>query len=105
MSKIQLPPKRNQSDTQEDKPAPKISEKKIQDIINKGGSPTKSAEPVVDRVKNFNLSVLESDLDIIGKLCNQRPKKPGRVIAFSKKDWLLEAVQEKIERERKKYKL
>lgn len=105
MSKIQLPPKKNTVVQKEDKLVPKISEKEIQLIINKGGSPIQAAEPVKNNVKNFNLHVLESDLDTIGQLCNKRPKKPGRIIGFSKKDWLLEAIQEKIEREQKKYKI
>jgi hypothetical protein len=103
MSKIQLPPKKNAEIQMDDKPVSKVNEKKIQYIINKGGSPVKTDEPLIDTVKNFNIMVLESDLHIIGELCNKRPKKPGRVIGFSKKDWLLEAVQEKIERERRKY--
>jgi hypothetical protein len=105
MSKIQLPPKKSPEVQKEDKSVPKFSEKEIQLIINKGGSPIQTSELVDDKVKNFNLHVLESDLNTIGELCNKRPKKPGRIIGFSKKDWLLEAIQEKIERERKKYKI
>ena len=105
MSKIQLPPKKNTEVQQEENRPAKVSERKIQEIINKGGSPVQVDEPNEDKIKNFNLMVLESDLKFIGKLCNKRPKKPGRIIGFSKKDWLLEAVQEKIDRERKKYKL
>lgn len=105
MSKIQLPPKKKTEIQQEENPPAKVSERKIQEIINKGGSPVQVNEPTEDKIKNFNLLVLESDLNFIGKLCDKRPKKPGRIIGFSKKDWLLEAVQEKIDRERKKYKL
>lgn len=105
MSKIQLPPKKNQEAQKSEQSAPKISEKEIQHIINKCGSPIQSTNKVEDKIKNFNLLILENDLNLIGELCNKRPKKPGRIIGFSKKDWLLEAVQEKIEREQKKYKL
>lgn len=104
MSKIQLPPKKDTEETKDNSNLKKISERKIQEIINKGGSPI-TREPEDDKIKNFNLLVLESDLNIIGKLCDQRPKKPGRVIGFSKKDWLLEAVQEKIDREKRKFRL
>ena len=103
MSKIQLPPKRNTETTKEERPAPKVSEKKIKEIINKGGSPTQVDKPANDVVKNFNILILESDLEIIADLCDKRPKKPGRIIGFSKKDWLLEAIQEKIDREKKKF--
>jgi hypothetical protein len=102
MSKIQLPPKREPETNNPVKAEPKISEKKIRQIINKGGSPTQKEAPETDTLKNFNILVYESDLDTIGELCDLRPKKPGRVIGFSKKDWFLEAVQEKIARERKK---
>jgi hypothetical protein len=105
MSKIQLPPKKSPEVQKEDKAVPKFSEKEIQLIINKGGSPIQATETVEAKVKNFNLHVLESDLNTIGDLCSRRPKKPGRIIGFSKKDWLLEAIQEKIEREKKKYKI
>lgn len=104
MSKIQLPPKKEAVETKDISNIKKVSERKIQEIINKGGSPI-TTEPADDKIKNFNLLVLESDLNIIGKLCDQRPKKPGRVIGFSKKDWLLEAVQEKIDREKRKFHL
>lgn len=105
MSKIQLPPKKTAEVQQEENRPTKVRERQIQKIINKGGSPVQVDEPHEDKIKNFNLMVLESDLSFIGKLCNKRPKKPGRIIGFSKKDWLLEAVQEKIDRERKKYNL
>lgn len=104
MSKIQLPPKKDTEETKDKSNLKKISERKIQEIINKGGSPI-TRELADDKIKNFNLLVLESDLNIIGKLCDQRPKKPGRVIGFSKKDWFLEAVQEKIDREKRKFRL
>ncbi|RYE36793.1 MAG: hypothetical protein EOP42_02045 [Sphingobacteriaceae bacterium] len=105
MSKIQLPPKKNSEISKDEKLLPKVSEKEIQLIINKGGSPTQINNEIKDKIKNFNLLILESDLNLISEFCNKRPKKPGRIIGFSKKDWLLEAVQEKIEREQKKYKL
>lgn len=105
MSKIQLPPKRQPENQTNEKPVLKLTEKKIQEIINKGGSTIKNIDSIEDKLKNFNILVLESDLEIIGKLCDKRPKKHGRIIGFSKKDWLLEAVQEKIDREIKKYHL
>ena len=102
MSKIQLPPKRITEVAVDDKPKLKVSEKKIQQIINKGGSPIKISSAEIVNFKNFNILVSENDLKIIGELCDRRPKKPGRIIGFSKKDWIMEAVQEKIEREKRK---
>ena len=105
MSKIQLPPKRKPEAPKDERSTAKVSEKKIKEIINKGGSPIQADQPANDRVKNFNILILESDLEIIGELCDKRPKKPGRIIGVSKKDWLLEAIQEKIDREKKKFNL
>ena len=102
MTKIQLPPKKASELNTPAKAEPKVSEKKIREIINKGGSPTQKQAPETDTLKNFNILVYESDLNTIGDLCDLRPKKPGRAIGFSKKDWFLEAVQEKIVREKKK---
>ncbi|MHA4894972.1 hypothetical protein ACXZ1K_09480 [Pedobacter sp. PWIIR3] len=103
MSKIQLPPKRTPEIKVEERPTSRASEKKIKEIINKGGSPKQVDRPAEDKVKNFNILILESDLETIAELCDRRPKKPGRIIGFSKKDWLLEAIQEKIDKERKKF--
>lgn len=103
MSKIQLPPKRKSEAQTEERIVSKATEKKIKEIIDKGGSPKQVSKPTEDKVKNFNIMILESDLETIGELCDKRPKKPGRVIGFSKKDWFLEAIQEKIDREKKKF--
>ncbi len=58
MSKIQLPPKKKTEVQQEENPPAKVSERKIQEIINKGGSPVQVNEPDEDKIKNFNLLVL-----------------------------------------------
>jgi hypothetical protein len=103
MSKIQLPPKKENLVSNKAE-FPKVSEKKIKEIISKGGSPVKNTvEP--PKIKNFNLLIFESDLETISKLCDKRPKKIGRKISFSKNDWLQEAVRDKIEREKKEFNL
>ena len=103
MTKIALPPKRQAEVGSPVKADPKIKEKDILEIINRGGSPVLPVIENTEVLKNFNILIYESDLKIIGELCDKRPKKPGKVIRFSKKDWILEAVLEKIERERKRY--
>jgi hypothetical protein len=80
------------------------AEKKISEVINKGGSTTKTADVTDDAVKNFNIKLLESELAQINELRDQRPrprgqKRPG----ISLHGWLLEAINEKIENETKKY--
>jgi hypothetical protein len=106
MAKIQLPPKKDE------KPAPvkaiKTNEKKIRDVIGKGGSTTKSAEgPDQEQVfKNFNIKILDSEIQTINELRERRPKARGQKrMGISLHDWIIEAVQEKIERERKSAKV
>src|ERR1044071_6738561 len=84
-------------------PAKKVSERKINEVLSRGLNSQKPAELQNDKEKNFSLSIMESQLRLIGQLCDKRPKKPGRRIALSKQDWIMEAVQEKLERETKKY--
>ena len=99
MSKIQLPPQRNEVIDQ--KP---ISEKKITEIINKGGSSIQETNKILnDELKVFTIKIPKSDLEMISMLCKKRPQRIGRKISFAKQDWFLDAVKEKIERERKKY--
>jgi hypothetical protein len=100
MSKIQLPPQRNNGDIKEKS----ISEKKIIDVINKGGSSIQEPDnPSPDVLKVFTIKIPKSDLEIISILCKKRPQRIGRKISFAKQDWFLDAVKEKIERERKKF--
>ncbi len=82
----------------------KVSERKINEVLSRGlNSSRKEPELQNDKEKNFSLSIMESQLQVIGQLCDKRPKKPGRRIGLSKQDWIMEAVQEKLERETKKY--
>lgn len=98
MSKIQLPPQKNEGI--EHKP---ISEKKIIEVVNKGGSSIRDTDEVDDELKVFTIKIQKSDLEMVSILCKQRPQRIGRKISFAKQDWFLDAVKEKIERERKKY--
>lgn len=84
-------------------PVKKVSEKKINEVLNRGLNTSKNLEVANDKAKSFSLDIMESQLKIIGDLCEKRPKRPGRRISLSKQDWILEAVLEKIERETKKY--
>ncbi|RDC58785.1 P-loop NTPase family protein [Adhaeribacter pallidiroseus] len=109
MAKIKLPPAKNPKEA----PTPEISkvdEKKILNVINKGGSTTKKAEldtvPPEEVIKNFNIKLLESELNIINDLRKKRPKARGQSrLGISLQGWMEEAIQEKIEKEKKKYKI
>lgn len=82
-----------------------MSEKRISDIINKGGSTTKATEPSdPDKLKNFNIKILESELQTINELRQKRPKARGQKrLGISLHDWLIEAIKDKIEKEKKKF--
>lgn len=92
-SKIQLPPKKE------------IDENKIKNVINKGGSPASYIEEptTFENIKNFNVKMTENDLQMISILCKKRPSILGRKLAFTKQEWFLEAIREKMERETKEY--
>lgn len=85
----------------------KVSEKKIDEIINRGSSTVnKPEQPKPDQIKNFNVKILSSSLAEIDQLRAKRPRKPtSPKLGISSHDWILEAIEEKIQREKKKYKI
>ncbi|QLG13467.1 hypothetical protein HLB42_21315 (plasmid) [Deinococcus sp. D7000] len=91
-----------------------VPEDRVQEIIRRGGTvaadlsspPTppvatgESSEPALtDELKNVQLRVYESTLQEIDRL--RRAQAKGRRPA-SRHAWLLDAVEEKLERERRK---
>lgn len=89
-----------------DSPAKKVSEKKIQEFINKGGGATakgRQAQESADVTKSIKLILKATEMDAIKQLRDQRPKNRSRKITISVHDWVLEAIEEKIQREQKKY--
>lgn len=101
MGNITLPPVKNPSPDLVTKRG--TDEKKISAVINKGGSPTKA--PVsLTAFKNFNIRILEVELEKINRLRELRPKGRGlKRPGISLHDWIIEAIQEKLERESRKY--
>lgn len=81
-----------------------ISEHKIQQFINRGGKPTnKVEEPTeVGGTKSIKLIMTDKEMSTIKELRDKRPSR-SRKIPISVHDWVIEAIQEKIEREKKKY--
>lgn len=102
--KIALPPHKDTNVQESKKVVSKADEKKIQEVIKKGASAPKIVTPDTDKLKNINIHIFESELQTIRNLREQRPKPRGRRLAISVHDWIIEAIQEKIERERKSYK-
>lgn len=84
----------------------KIDEKKIDAIINRGSSSVASSSSEVVQLKNFNIKITASTLESIDEVRAKRPRKPtSPKLGISTQDWLLEAIAEKLERERKRYKI
>ena len=88
-------------------PKKQVSEQQIEAIINKGGKTTveskeKTADP--NSTKSIKLIMTVDEMEKIKELRDKRPAKSrSRKITISVHDWVIEAVQEKIERERRKY--
>ncbi|GAB3900853.1 hypothetical protein GCM10028825_52540 [Spirosoma agri] len=92
-----LPPPRKKAAT----------EAEIEAVINKGGSTTKKVEKSPDdenTVKFFNLRLTSGVLKKIEELRAKRPRKlASPKLGISTHDWMLEAIEEKMQREAKKY--
>jgi hypothetical protein len=88
-------------------PKKKVSEQQIDAIINKGGKTTvESIDKPLDpnSTKSIKLIMTVDEMEMIKELRDRRPAKSrSRKITISVHDWVIEAVQEKIERERRKY--
>lgn len=88
-------------------PKKRVSEQQIDAIINKGGKTTvESKEQPADpnSTKSIKLIMTVDEMEAIKRLRDKRPAKSrSRKITISVHDWVIEAVQEKIERERRKY--
>ncbi|RSK47506.1 hypothetical protein [Hymenobacter rigui] len=99
-------------------PTPDLDEKKVEEVINRGSS-SLTAAPIAEaaalpiaavpaaadvRLKNFNIKLPAATLAVIDELRAKRPRKPtSPKLGISTQDWLLEAIEEKIQREQKKY--
>ncbi|RPD44359.1 hypothetical protein DNI29_21885 [Hymenobacter sediminis] len=86
-------------------PAPNLDEKKVEEVINRGSSSLTAPDTADVKLKNFNIKLPATMLAVIDELRAKRPRKPtSPKLGISTQDWLLEAIQEKIQREQKKYK-
>lgn len=89
-------------------PAAQSNDKKIDEIINRGSSMIAAVQPqhVPETVKNFNVKILSTQLASIEELRAKRPRKPiSPKLGISLQDWMIEAIEEKIKREKKQYNL
>lgn len=101
---VSAPPKKKSNATPTESVV-KSREKKIDEIINRGSSiVAKPDTQVPDKVKNFNLKILASQLRTIESLRAFRPRKAlSPKLGISLQDWILEAIDEKISREKVRY--
>jgi hypothetical protein len=85
-------------------PRKKPSEKEIEAVINKGGSVRTEENGSTFKIKSFSVKLLSSTLEQIDELRAKRPRKPtSPKLGISTHDWIVEAILEKVEREKKKY--
>ena len=85
----------------------KPTEAEIDAVINKGGSTTVKADRSAgndDTVKFFNLRLTAGVLKRITTLREKRPRKlASPKLGISTHDWILEAIEEKMQREGRKH--
>ncbi|OJV22428.1 hypothetical protein [Dyadobacter sp. 50-39] len=102
---VSAPPKRNK-DAASTGAVPAASEKKIESIINRGSSTVAISESPAenDPLKTVTVKLLSSTLKVIDSLREKRPRKPtSPKLGISQVDWITEAIEEKIKREKKHY--
>lgn len=103
---VSLPPKKKESSETNILINKITSEKKIRDVINKGGSTTKVSQQndnSKEQLKGINVKFTVSEIDAIKTLRDIRPVgKRNAKISVSLHDWIVEAVQEKIKRDTRK---
>lgn len=97
MNKLSLPPRRDKT----------TSEADIEAIINKGGQPAPTPASQDDfnpeAIKHINTRLTAAMIRQIDELRAQRPRRIGSPKkGISLRDWIVEAVVEKIDRDSKK---
>lgn len=70
-----------------------VSEKQVSSLINKGGS---TANTQARKVKQLQLRLYD---DVVSEIDDILSKLPGKV---SRHSWIVDAIQEKLEKERGK---
>lgn len=95
-------PKRKNESTKE----PEYSEKKVREVINRGGQPLpiRSDNTSSTIFKSINIKLTEDEIEIIKKLRNKRNAPRGKKVPISLHNWIIEAIEDKLVKEKKKYK-
>jgi hypothetical protein len=93
MNKLSLPPQRNKQPT----------EAEIEAVINKGGSPVPTDDTDPQTLRHVSARLTDEIIREIDTLRAARPRKMGSPkMGVSLRDWIVEAVMEKLERDRRK---
>lgn len=102
---VSAPPKKKADPAISTEQMTKGQEQRIDEIINRGSTTVGKAEPPEpEHIKNFNIKIMSGQLATVDQLRAQRPRKPtSPKLAISLQDWIIEAIEEKIQREKKKY--
>lgn len=103
---VSAPPKRNK-EAARTSAVPAANDKHIDAIINRGSSTVAAELPTEnDPLKTVTVKLLTSKLKVIDSLREKRPRKPtSPKLGISQVDWITEAIEEKIKREKKHYNL
>lgn len=84
-------------------PAPEPDERRVQEVILKGGSVAADrkvvAHPITDSQKNVQLRLYQS---VLGAIDTVRVERAGGRRPQSRHAWIVAAIEEKLERERQK---
>ena len=100
---VSPPPKKTTPAKPDEQQKNKGQEKEIEEIINRGSTTVGQTEPQ-NQIKNFNIKIMSSQLTEVDQLRAKRPRKPtSPKLGVSLQDWIIEAIEEKIQREKKKY--
>ena len=103
---VSPPPRKSAATLPEPPTRSRQDDKKIEAIINRGSSAVANSSIAPVPLKNFNIKVPANTLVQIDEVRAQRPRKStSPKLGISTQDWLLEAIAEKLEREKKKYKM
>ncbi len=102
---VSAPPKKKAPEPTPIEVASRSREREIDEVINRGSSTVGKVEPQEpNKIKNFNIKITSGQLGTIDQLRAKRPRKPtSPKLGVSLQDWIMEAIEEKIEREKRKY--
>lgn len=103
---VSPPPRKKVVPDSIEQPTKGKKEREIEEIINRGSTSVKGQPQEPQQIKNFNIKITAGQLTEVDELRAKRPRKPtSPKLAVSLQDWILEAIEEKVQREKKKYNL